>query len=117
MIKEQYARVKKVLTLNANARDNDNILLAEIWSEDRLDYRGCDILQLLVEGKLTNFESVRRARQKAQEENPELRGKKYRERAERENLIEKDLKLISVEERFGHKKLVHSEGDLFPDEV
>lgn len=119
MLTDIYDRVKAILAHNDKARDDDMLLLSIIWEED-FKAKGTwteNIFIMIRNGELTHFESVRRSRQKAQELIPELQGLKYQKRKSLEEPVKKELKLISVEERFGHKKLVHKEGDLFPEEV
>ena len=43
---------------------------------------GFDFLEVFSQGKLTHPESIRRCRQKIQEQNPELRGGNYNQRKE-----------------------------------
>jgi len=63
-------------------RDNDQALIANIWWRE-LTTMGKDkanafeFLKIFSEGKLSNPESIRRSRQKIQEEQPELRGDSY----------------------------------------
>lgn len=79
--------VEDLLTIHENLRDSDNKLIATIWRIEchgqgfKMEtMRAYDFLKLLSENKLTSSEAIRRARQKIQEEQPELRGKKYNER-------------------------------------
>ena len=74
-------RVKALLEKHPHLRDSDNKLIATIWQNDLLnmhiepkDIRGFDLLSLYANGRLTNSETIRRVRQKIQEENPNLRG-------------------------------------------
>jgi hypothetical protein len=73
-------RVKALLEKYPHLRDNDNKLIATIWKQDlknmgiNLDIATYNFLQLYALGELTNAETIRRVRQKIQEENPELRG-------------------------------------------
>ena len=71
-----------LLTHKEHLRDNDQALIANIWwrelvllGKDRTT--AFDVLKLFSEGKLTNPESIRRSRQKIQEEQPALRGDSY----------------------------------------
>jgi hypothetical protein len=71
-----------LLTHKEHLRDNDQALIANIWWRE-LTTQGKDkanafeFLKIFSEGKLSNPESIRRSRQKIQEENPELRGDSY----------------------------------------
>ena len=76
-------KVEYYLQKYPETRDNDNILLAKIWWDEVPT--GSNIyhfFERLIDSELTNFESIRRCRQKLQEENPELRGAKYKKRTE-----------------------------------
>lgn len=87
-------KVLKLLEANPMYRDDDNKLIARIWFNECEMY-GCkthtDLLKLLATGKLTSSESIRRSRQKTQEEIPALRGLKYKERHEEAEEFKKDL--------------------------
>ena len=74
-------RVKALLEKHPHLRDSDNRLIATIWNNDvrKISLRSSEIsalyfLDLYSHGKITNAETIRRVRQKIQEENPELRG-------------------------------------------
>ncbi len=68
-------------------RDDDKLLVVNIWYKQLLD-RNIDpekisaksFLQIYSEDMLTNSDIITRARRKAQEENPELRGATWKER-------------------------------------
>ncbi len=74
-------RVKALLVKYPHLRDSDNKLIATVWKLDLLK-KGLDINRLTANAflmeysleLLTNAETIRRVRQKIQEENPELRG-------------------------------------------
>lgn len=75
----------QLLKVDEMYRENDNKLIARIWYNQLLnsglkDASAVDLLSLLAEGKLTSPESIRRSRQKTQEELIELRGKNYKAR-------------------------------------
>ena len=73
-------RVKALLVSYPHLRDNDNKLIATIWKQDlrnmgiNLDIATYNFLQLYALCELSNAETIRRVRQKIQEENPDLRG-------------------------------------------
>jgi len=85
-IKDISNTVKQLLEKYHHLRDDDYRLIATIWKyeaggNDVLnDMSANDFLQIIADGKLTNSESIRRSRQKVQENYPELRGKSYRKR-------------------------------------
>lgn len=86
-IQNMKQAVIKLLTEFPHLRDNDNRLIASLW---KLEIKGMgidpqegtrnDTLRLIAEGKLSSSETIRRARQKVQEEIPELRGTSYLKR-------------------------------------
>ena len=85
----------KLLTKHEHLRDSDLALISNIWWIELKD-AGLhessifDMLTYFSNDNLTNPESIRRARQKVQEEMPELRGKSYQKRhKEEKNFKEK----------------------------
>lgn len=97
-LKQIGPRVKRVLEDNPVTRDNDNKLTVIIWSWE-LREKGHDpnllsaqgFLKMYYEGKLTNSESITRARRKLQELHPELRGNNYQVRQANQEKVKKDL--------------------------
>lgn len=85
----------KLLTKHEHLRDSDMALICNIWwmelKEAGLkDATVLDVLTYISSDNLTNPESIRRARQKVQEQMPELRGKNYKKRhKEEQNFKEK----------------------------
>lgn len=77
------SKVLQKLVEDPRTRDNDNLLIAsvilDIETEDLRRISAYDFLNKLQEG-LYNFESIRRSRQKLQEKNEALRGKKWESR-------------------------------------
>src|SRR6187549_1686175 len=74
-------RVKSLLKAHPHLRDSDNKLIANIWYKDLVDMglkpasiTAMNFLFFYGDKQLTNAETIRRVRQKIQEENPELRG-------------------------------------------
>ncbi len=74
-------RVKALLVKHPHLRDSDNKLIATIWKRDLMNRKlnsnsitANTFLTFYSIGELTNAETIRRVRQKLQEENPELRG-------------------------------------------
>jgi hypothetical protein len=96
-LKNQKEIVTFWLENHPPTRDSDTKLVANIWSKviglnnlDTTTARG--FLQMLVDGKMPSSETIRRTRQKVQEENPHLRGKSYRERQNRGASMRNDIK-------------------------
>ncbi len=74
-------RVKALLVKSPHLRDSDNRLIATMWYFDLLNKKldsnlitANEFLDLYANERLTNSETIRRVRQKIQEENPELKG-------------------------------------------
>jgi len=87
-------KVISLLRADAKYREDDNKLIARIWYQESLVLNcttSVELLTALAKGKLTSSESIRRSRQKTQEEMPELRGKNYKERQEESGQVKKDL--------------------------
>ena len=80
-------KVFSILTDNEEARDNDLILLVEIWGKESTAPNVDGFLTEIKEGKLTHFETIRRMRQKLQEKHPTLRGKCYETRHNMEGAV------------------------------
>ena len=75
------------LAQNSLFRDNDQLLIASIWSTEmkRAGFQpsertAFELLEWLANNKLPNPESIRRCRQRLQENRPELWGKRYKQR-------------------------------------
>ena len=91
--------VEQLLLREPKYRDNDRLLCAKIWS---LQYGGIDNLKtttaydfLVAYSKpvtdLFSQESIGRVRRKIQEEKPELRGVKYKERQAEQANVKRQL--------------------------
>ena len=90
-------RVRNLLIQYPNTRDDDMYLLALLWNRQVGDSNkrlAVDLLCDLTGGRLSNPETVRRTRQLLQQENPDLRGKKYRKRQKHVKTFKKDVKKI-----------------------
>lgn len=87
-IKELCDKVKTLLRSHPHLRDSDKRLVANVWVLDLTaqfdrkieDISSLQFLNALAEGRLTNYDSITRARRKVQETNPDLRGEKYGDR-------------------------------------
>ena len=80
MNKKLKERVKELLVNQIDTRDNDNSLISQIWLDEGVPVNSIDFLIKYSKGGFTSAESIRRARQKLQEEHESLRGEKYNER-------------------------------------
>lgn len=85
--KDVKERIKKLLVLDEDLKDDDKSLIAQIWVSD-LDKMGIDakqisfyqFLKIFIRNKMSNPETIRRCRQQLQQHNIHLRGQKYNER-------------------------------------
>ena len=89
--------VKHYLTTTPRHRDNDNSLIATIWAKECggmsaiTNISAYEFLKMFSEKKLTNPETIRRARQRIQQENPELRGETYFERQQEAKYVKQNI--------------------------
>ena len=91
-------RVKALLVKHPHLRDSDNKLIATVWKFDlyKVDIDPMELnanafLQLYADNELTNSETIRRVRQKLQEENPELRGTVNEARQKEGEQVRRDI--------------------------
>tara|TARA_R110000824_G_scaffold34044_2_gene108720 strand:+ start:332 stop:646 length:315 start_codon:yes stop_codon:yes gene_type:complete len=93
--------VEHLLKTKPQMRDNDNSLIANVWSYE-LKKNGFDIsikptLEFFIQfskNKLGCAETIRRTRAKLQQERPELRGKNYKIRQDHEKNVQQHLREI-----------------------
>lgn len=98
-IKNTKERVLKLLKHKPHLRDDDQKLMANIWFQDLLksgidvkNITGYQLLEIFSNNDiLSNPESIRRVRQKVQEEDVELRGTNWKSRHKNEEKIKKEL--------------------------
>ena len=85
-------KVKNLLEKYPHLRDSDEKLTANVWFAES---QGVDdkfkFLELYAAGRLTNAESIRRCRQKIQEEYVHLRGTLYCKRQLNQDKIKEQL--------------------------
>lgn len=91
-------RVKALLEKHPHLRDSDNKLIANIWNQDLLNMKidpfqmvAMSFLNLYSKQLLTNAETIRRVRQKIQEENPDLRGTVNEARQKEGEAVKKEI--------------------------
>lgn len=87
MIKGLKHLVRHFLLKNEEIKNNDNVLLANIWFDElkrhginSKEMNAYEFLAYFAKGQLQNPTSIVRCRAKLQEEDIMLRGKKYNER-------------------------------------
>lgn len=87
--------VKWLLQRFPETRDNDRLLIVKVWAEQNPQLRdGISFKQWAVDYISDNYadaESIRRSRQKIQEQHPELRGKSYAERQRLESKVRQGI--------------------------
>lgn len=79
-LQQVAVKVYSLLTDNPACRDDDRLLLIEIWSRENKATDLAGFFKELLEGSISHPESIRRMRQKIQEKHPALRGEKYEAR-------------------------------------
>lgn len=80
--------VQRLLEEQPALRDNDNLLMSRIWKEQS---NILNFFQRFESGKLHSPETIRRARQKLQEDLPHLRGELYEVRQKRQEKVKQEL--------------------------
>ena len=98
-MKNMLDKVVNLLTKHPSLRDSDERLTANIWYNHTMNIDEIDAITLLsrfAEGKLPSYESISRCRRKIQEEQPELRGKKWAKRHSKQKIIKEQIKEIGV---------------------
>ena len=88
-------KVKRLLEKHPHLRDSDERLIATIWYNEAGLVNGnvsaVDMLNLYINKKLSSPESIRRNRQKIQEEYISLRGVNYKARQKHQKKVKKEL--------------------------
>jgi len=88
--------VKAILTQFPKTRDNDKLLILKVWAYKKPELRNkaftfVEFSQLWLADEFPPTESIRRVRQKMQEEYPHLRGEKYKDRHKHQESIKEEL--------------------------
>jgi hypothetical protein len=94
-LKQAKDKVKALLVKSPHLRDDDNKLIATYYYHESqsnlLKITALDFLHEFADGKFTNPETIRRCRQRLQEECPELRGKLWHEKQHAGNEVKKEV--------------------------
>jgi len=96
-INNVHQAVKNILLEFPETRDNDRLLLLKVWAMQEPKLRDPNFPFRIgfgvpfVSGKFVDPESVRRARQRIQEELPHLRGEAYKGRQKQADKIRKEF--------------------------
>ena len=89
--------VKQRLENSTIMRDDDALLMADIWREQLAQLGAKSVYDVLnaIAGRMVHSpESIRRSRQKVQRDNPNLRGVFYFKRHEKEIEVLKELEYL-----------------------
>lgn len=89
-------KVIQLLTLYPTLRDSDPLLVAtfqkyEIGVNKFESLSAREFLTLMIEGKITTYDTISRARRKVQEEYPQLRGQTYLDRKNMEKKVRNEI--------------------------
>jgi len=98
-------RVRMMLEKYPEARNSDKELITRYY--EYFFYQGLATFRQMVE-KMPNFESIRRSRQKIQQENPELRSDRQVEQARK-----KEEKLMTTELGSAFAGMTKAKDDMF----
>jgi hypothetical protein len=95
---KQIQKQIEALLKDPTFRDDDRVLVANFWYGQLIDSKidpkkisAHELLHIYVNGGLANSDLITRARRKAQEENPELRGKTWIERHKKADDFRKNI--------------------------
>lgn len=91
-----YDRVKAVLTKHPETRDNDHLLMWEIWQGELVIHSLEGFRMMFVAGKLSDGKSIARYRQLCQEKHENLRGERWEKRHEHKEKTKSHLKELKV---------------------
>jgi hypothetical protein len=80
-------KVLSLLTYEPKTRDDDRLLLSILWTKETEAQNIEEFLKELIDGKISNPETVTRLRRKFQEKFVSLRGEKYEERHQMEAAV------------------------------
>lgn len=100
-IKSTKDRVIELLKLSADYRDSDEKLVVRYWWDEleRIGIRSLNLgvvsfLEHYAAGKITSADIITRARRKAQEQHPELRGATWLARHEEEEAVRREINRV-----------------------
>ena len=102
-LKAKKDLVKLLMMNHFHLRDDDNKLLATVWKYE-LQLKGnnthtmnaFDVLSIIAQGELSKPESIRRVRQKLQQDHEHLRGNRWIERHQEQSSVISQLNEISI---------------------
>ena len=88
-------KVEHLLEKYPLLRDDDNKLIAKIWWHENKFHNTKDFLINFGNGNIISPEAIRRARQKLQEHNPNLRGALYNKRHKNGATVKSGIKFVN----------------------
>lgn len=94
-LKELANKVHTVLLEEPGTRDDDRLLLIEIWIRDSAPHRTFDFFRELLNGKIAFPDTVTRIRRRLQEKHEDLRGEKWKSRHHKEKDVCSQLQMIT----------------------
>ncbi len=102
-VQTNFERIKKLLIEKEEYRDSDAALIARVWWDDLKEHfpasynitTAKEMLQIYKDKKLTPAESIRRARQRAQQLCPETRGEKYEDRHKADDEFTQEINKVA----------------------
>jgi hypothetical protein len=108
--KQIQDKVEVILSTYPQARDNDNLLIATYWHSELFDtnIKASQFFRKIADGEMTSTESICRARRKAQEQTPHLRGEKWKLRHEKADEVRREL---SKSRRYNGGEVSEQKGD------
>ena len=93
-----------ILSENQEAKDDDNVLIFEVWNKLATTNRNVweipmgDFFFILKDKwKLPSEQSIRRCRRKVQQHYTETRGFKYHRRIANQDIVKSNLRLVAAE--------------------
>ena len=97
-----FTSVKKLLAESPRYRDNDKLLIARIWWEE-MKSKGIDpekatarqLMDLMVDDRVTQPDTIKRARRKVQEHFPNLRGIIRTHRMQKQNKVKESIRNLN----------------------
>ena len=102
MNQANYTRVKHLLAESPRYRDNDQLLVARIWWEEMTAIginpnvaSAKQLMDLMVDNRLTQPDTIKRARRKVQEHFPNLRGIIRTHRMQKQDKVKENIRNLN----------------------
>lgn len=98
-LKSIQQTVKRILEIHPATRDNDRLLMIKVWAVQNPKIKSYNTYLLVtwakdfIKGEYADPESIRRTRQKLQENNANLRGESYYRRKDLQDDTRKEITL------------------------